>query len=324
MSEPPHSIRTRRAPADGSPSSARWAVVALAACVGFGPLILAAPMSRAADEVHWTITGQTSVTLNWRGCETFVRYGLTPAYGSVVGGGPPDPMPHSNPGPFWQARITGLRENVVYHYSIGNGPDHTFRTPPRRGTSGFTVFAAGDVGDSATYWRMATLQDLIAAHTPNFVLMVGDLTYANDHGQAAVTRHFNDVMKWSQDAAYMPAWGNHEWDQPADDDLRNYKGRFDLPNPQTSPDTPAESCCGEDWSWFDYGNVRFISYPEPYTGGTWTEWLPHAQTLMNQAQADPTIMFIVTFGHRPAYSTGNHTGHPALKSCLDQLGAAYP
>ena len=28
----------------------------------------------------------------------------------------------------------------------------------------------------------------------------------------------------------MPAWGNHEWENPTTDDLRNYKGRFVLPN----------------------------------------------------------------------------------------------
>ncbi len=41
-------------------------------------------------------------------------------------------------------------------------------------------------------------------------------------------RHFDDVMAWSRTSAYMPAWGNHEWDEP--DDLRNYKGRFAIPH----------------------------------------------------------------------------------------------
>jgi len=116
----------------------------------------------------------------------------------------------------------------------------------------------------------------------------------------------------------MPAWGNHEWEPT--DDLRNYKGRFDLPNPQTSPGSPAISCCGEDWYWFDYGNVRFIAYPEPWPGA-WADWLPRARALMDSAQADPKITFIVTFGHRPAYSSGHHPGSPTLKSYLDQLQA---
>ena len=62
------------------------------------------------------------------------------------------------------------------------------------------------------------------------MIVAGDLTasYANENGQSAVDRHFDDVMAWSQTSAYMPAWGNHEWDEP--DDLRNYKGRFAIPH----------------------------------------------------------------------------------------------
>ena len=78
----------------------------------------------------------------------------------------------------------------------------------------------------------------MAADNPAFVLDVGDLTYGEPYGQAAVDQHFNDVMAWSRRAAYMPAWGNHEWENPAGDDLRNYKGRFKLPNPQTSRRAP--------------------------------------------------------------------------------------
>src|SRR4029079_1275589 len=105
---------------------------------------------------------------------------------------------------------------------------------------------------------------LIGVDSPDLVLMLGDLTYGNAHGQSHVDQHFNDVMAWSQDVPYMPIWGNHEYDPG--DDFRNYKGRFDLPNPQTSPGAPSMGCCGEDWYWFDYGNARFIAYPEPYTG----------------------------------------------------------
>ena len=32
-----------------------------------------------ADEVHWTITGQNSVTVDWRGGDAEVRYGTTQA-----------------------------------------------------------------------------------------------------------------------------------------------------------------------------------------------------------------------------------------------------
>src|SRR5213075_891276 len=119
----------------------------------------------------------------------------------------------------------------------------------------------------------------------------------------------------------MPAWGNHDWPRSADD-LRNYKGRFALPNPQTSPGAPAVGGSGEDWYWFDAGGVRFIAYPEPYSGA-WSDWNTKVKPIMDAAQADPAIHFIVTFGHRPAYSSGSHAGSATLKGYLDALGAAH-
>ena len=282
--------------------------------------LFVAPLARAADEIHWTMLSPSSVAIDWRGLGTTVRYGLTSAYGSTATGVTPSPLPFSSSGPFREARITGLAPGVTYHYSVDGGPDHTFHTLPAAGSK-FTVYVEGDIGDTASYARVGAVQKLIANGAPSFVLAVGDLTYANAHGQAAVDNHFNNVMKWSQDAAYMPAWGNHEWDSSTDD-LRNYKGRFALPNPQTSPGAPSAGGPGEDWYWFDAGNVRFIAYPEPYSGA-WSDWNTKARTLMDAAQADPAIRFIVTFGHRPAYSSGHHPGDATLKSYLDALGAGH-
>jgi len=275
----------------------------------------------AVDEIHWTFTGQTSVTFDWRGAENTIRFGPTTAYGQTVTASTPSPLPFSSSGPFWEAKLTGLQANTLYHYSVGGAADHTFRTPIPRGSSGFDVYVEGDIGD-ASYPTMPVVQSLIAGDMPAFVLMAGDLTYGNSHGQASVDRHYNDVMVWSQDAAYMPAWGNHEWDTPSADDLRNYKGRFELPNQRTSPGSPAVSCCGEDWYWFDYGNVRFIAFPEPWSGA-WSDWRTKATAVMDSAQSDPAIKFIVTFGHRPALSSGHHPGDATLKSYMDGLGATH-
>jgi hypothetical protein len=217
-----------------------------------------------------------------------------------------------------------LQENSLYYYRIGSRPEHTFRTPPPRGSSDFWIAEQADIGSTLNYPAVGPTQAQIAQDhpaipgddRPRFVLVPGDLTYGDDKGPAAVDQHFNDVMVWSQDAAYMPTWGNHEWASPPDPDdgLQNYEGRFDFPNSQTSPGAPTTGGPGEDWYWFDYGNVRFIAYPEPYTsgtGGTFEDWESKvgvvADSVMALAQADPAITFIVTFGHRPAYSTGHHS-----------------
>ncbi len=129
--------------------------------------------ARAADEIHWTFTGQSSVSFDWREPESTIRYGLTTAYGNTVTAQTPSPLPFSSAGPFWEARLTGLQENTPYHYSIGTGPDHTFRTPVPRGPSGFTVYAEGDIGNATNWSRMGVVQSMITAARPDFVLALG-------------------------------------------------------------------------------------------------------------------------------------------------------
>jgi len=279
----------------------------------------AAAASAPAGQVHYTFTSPASITFDWVGSGRTIRYGLTRRYGRSASARVPVPLPFSSRGPFREARLMQLSRGTTYHYSIGGGRDHTFATAP---TGSYRFDVEADVGDSSSSSRVGPTQVQIAADRPSFVIVAGDLTYGNDEGQAAVDRHFNDVMAWSQSAAYMPAWGNHEWDDSSDD-LRNYKGRFAIPNAHASPGAPREGCCGEDWGWFDAGVVRFISYPEPYSDATWSDWRAQAGRIMATAEASPKIRFIVTFGHRPAYSTGYHSGDSTLGSILDAFGDRY-
>jgi len=285
----------------------------------------------AADEVHWAITGQTSVTFDWRGSETTLSYGTSPGvYTNTVTAVTPTPLPSSSAGPFREAALTGLAENTLYYYSIGGGAQHTFRTPPPRGSSGFTIYVQGDVGSTHAYSRAGAVQKILADVYGNglsrFVLVPGDLTYGDGNGLDDVDQHFNDVMVWSQDAAYMPAWGNHEWQGGSFSDyLNNYEGRFALPNSRTSPGASSAqgNGPGEDWYWFDYGNARFISFPEPYDGG-WNDWAAQVGSIMAGAQADTAITFIITFGHRPSWSSGaDHGGESALATKMAALHATY-
>ncbi len=293
----------------------------------------------AADEIHWTITGQTSVTFDWRGpvAENSIRYGTSPGnYTSTLTAISPLPRPDSSPGPFWEAKLTGLQENTLYHYRIGSSPEHTFRTPPLRGTSDYWIAEEADIGSTLGWTNVGITQSMIPVDNPNipgddrprFVLAPGDLTYGDQETLADVDQHFNDVMVWSQDAAYIPAWGNHEWDVLGDgkaDHLNNYEGRFDFPNSQTSPGASEAigNGPGEDWYWFDYGNVRYISFPEPYTG-EWASWASQVDPIMAAAQGDPAITFIIVYGHRPSWSSGaDHSGDPELAGYMAALHAQY-
>jgi hypothetical protein len=287
----------------------------------------------AADEIHWTITGQTSVTFDWRGAtsDNKISYGTSSgSYTSTVTAVTPSPLPDSSPGPFWEARITGLTQNTLYYYKIGSGTEHTFRTPPARGSSGFWIAEEADIGSSDDWTPVTTTQGMVGIDSPaisgddrpRFVLAPGDLTYGDQSGPSVVDTHFNDVMPWSQDVAYMPAWGNHE-DGSSLDDRQNYEGRFDFPNSQDCPNAPPAGGPGEEWYWFDYGNARFISFPEPFSGA-WSDWKTKADPIMAAAQSDPAIRFIITYGHRPPWSSGaDHGGDTQLAGYMRDLHVKY-
>ena len=87
---------------------------------------------------------------------------------------------------------------------------------------------------------------------------------------------------------------------------------------------PRTAELGEDWYWFDYGNIRFIVYPEPYTADTWPAWAKEAETLFASAETDPVLRFVVTAGHRTAYSSGRHGGNEQLRGILDGFGRRFP
>jgi hypothetical protein len=282
--------------------------------------------SMAADQIHFTLVSPTAVTFDWEGTgDHTIHYGTSPgSYAHSVVASAASPAPWSDPGPYWQAKLTGLNANTKYYYKIDTGTEHSFTTMPEPGTaSTFSVVVQSDGGDHLHYSTFVPTENLIAAQKPDLVLYVGDTSHNNRDSNSYLGRiaHFQDVQVWSQDAPYMMIYGNHDWDKPSYDDLRNYKGRFDFPNPQTSPGSPTAG--GEDWYWFDYGSVRFIAYPEPWTSATWTDWKTKATTLMDQAQADSKIDFIVTYGHRPAYSSGHHPGSSTIKDILDTLGADH-
>jgi len=284
------------------------------------------PRVEEPNEIHFTFTGPASVTFDWLGSDGTLRFWSRQVAPRTVLAHAPSPAPCSAPGPWQEAELAGLEPGVEYQYVVGNPArpvPASFRAPPRPGTSGFTFVAVGDVGASADWPEVRPIQRLVSLTEPAFVLMLGDLTYGDIRAQASVDRHFEDVMAWSRRAAYMPVWGNHEWEDGQHDDLRNYKGRFALPHAQACPGAPAAGCCGEDWYWFDYGSVRFIVYPEPYEARTWPDWAARAEPLFAEAEHDPALAFIVTAGHRPAYSSGHHGGEPALQRILDGLGRRY-
>lgn len=287
-------------------------------------------ISVTADQVHFTIINTTSVTFDWVGTTDEIMFGTTPArLDRIVSAKHPDFLPvlspwKSDPGPYWEAKLIGLKQNTTYYYSVGKaGEVHQFKTPPPPGAAGFKICLTSDMHENSK--ECIAMFSQIAGLKPDIVLTTGDVTGAGPDGQQEVAERFHDAMVWSQSAAWMPAWGNHDWEYKDVDDLRTLKGRFDIPNGGTISSSPAVSCCGEDWGWFDYGNTRFISYPEPYTSTSWNEWVTQVSNVFASAQNDTNIKFIVTFGHRSGYTSTyrRSPGDNHLRTILDGLSFSY-
>ena len=299
----------------------------------------------SVDEIHWSFgDAPTELTLSWRGDETVVAYGLTDAYGSLARGAPSAVTPVDRDGPFREAELTGLAPDTVYHYRIGeDGADHTLRTAP---LGSFRWVDTGDTASSLCKPWATQVHALIAQLAPRFVTHGGDISEANVCGVGAVHQYYLDQQAWSMAAAFQPMWGNHEYGQPHPsapagtprDTLANYKGRSAITNPQTiSVDTATKTshpgcpggpdggngCRGEDWGWFRAGGVLFVGSPEIWPEAL-ADWRRTAEALLAEAQADPTIDFVVTYGHRPAYSSQVANGwDPAVRAAVDALAARF-
>lgn len=288
-------------------------------------------LAGTADQIHYSVISGTSVTFDWVGTANAIAFGTKPGKERhLVQAEPAKYLPVakpwvSDPGPYWEAKITGLKQNTLYYYQIGeSGEINHFKTPPLPGKGDFRVIITTDMHETSRESEIMFPQ--IAQMKPDVVLTTGDITGAGPDGQKNVGERFHDAMVWSKNAAWMPVWGNHDWEYDTIDDLRTYKGRFDIPNPGAITDSPEISCCGEDWGWFDYGNTMFISLPEPWASSVMQEWETQAIKVFSAAQNNRNIKFIVTFGHRSAYTSTylRSPGEMGLRAMLNSLHATYP
>jgi hypothetical protein len=322
----------------------RFAALALTAVLP-GTLLpaLAIDQPDEVDEIHYSYgdTGD-AVVVNWRGDERVILYGRTRDYGSKALATSSAITPVDRPGPFREVVLRGLAPDSTYYYRIGtDGDEYKLHTAP---TGSFRFVDVGDTASTVCNPWMTGVHRLIARLDPQFVTHGGDISEANLCGVPAVHRYYVDQQAWSTEAAFQPSWGNHEYGRPKDespagtprDSLANYKGRGRITHPQTIPLDDAKrikapgcpgsggnGCRGEDWGWFRAGGVLFISYPEIWEGAL-EAWRRTAKALMADAQKNKSIDFVVTYGHRPAYSSLTGNGwDPTIRKAVDYLAGKF-
>ena len=316
----------------------------------------AAAARDSVDEIHAAFGNNPghSMWIYWHGSASRVQFGRTTAYGHSA-------KAHRSPvtqvdisGPIERAHLRHLTPGVTYHYRIDKGVDHRFRTAPTGkihwddiGDTGSTLDTRNPrTGSGCTKPWMADVWRGVRADKPTFITHGGDISYANECGVGSIHRFYNDIAPVATRMAWEQVWGNHEYGLPSDnpppgtprDSMANYKSRNYLANPQTVPtDTGAQvanpgcpsatnpganGCLGQDWGWFVAGHVLVISEPEPWVNAQ-TNWGPRADALMAAAQADPSIYYIVTTGHRPAYTSTTSQADSPLRTVIDGLGDKY-
>ena len=308
------------------------------------------------DEIHAAFGNNAgkSVWIYWHGSASRVHYGRTSSYGHTA-------KAHVSPvsqvdisGHIERAHLKHLRPGAGYHYRIDNGADHQVRTAP---TGKIHWDDIGDTGTTLNTFNPATgsgcdkpwMADVwrgVAADRPNFVTHGGDISYANECGVGSVHQFYNDIAPVATNVAWEQTWGNHEYGPPSSnpppgtprDSMANYKSRNFIPNRQSAPndtrgqvrnpgcpsaaDPSVNGCRGSDWGSFVAGHVLFITEPEPWVDAQ-IDWGPRAGALMKAAEKDHNISFIVTMGHRPAYTSVDVQSDPALRKVIDGLAEKY-
>lgn len=325
--------------------TSRWVAACVAVTLVLTTLTTLATSGAAAatavSEIHYSYGDRPgTVVVAWRGSDATIRYGTTTAYGATAQAGLSAITPVDSPGPYREVTLSGLTPDVDYHYQIGSSEDLVLRAAP---TGSFRWVDVGDTASSACKPWMKQTHQLIAQLQPRFVTHGGDISEANECGAKAVHAYFTDQQVWSTAAAFQPSWGNHEYGNPTShapagtprDSMANYKGRGWVTNARTSPTdtakqvkapgcgTTTNTCRGEDWGWFRAGGVLFISYPEIWTNAL-ADWRSGADALMSAAASDPTVAFVVTYGHRPAYSSLSSNGwDPTVRAAVSALAKKY-
>jgi hypothetical protein len=305
------------------------------------------PNPASVDEVKYSFgNSPEEVVFSWRGAENTIYYGLTTSLGSQAVASLSAITPVDIAGPFMEARLQGLTPGATYFYKIGSsGEQYTFTSSPANRQS-FKAISIGDTIVESCRSYQAQMNQLVLAKNANFMLHGGDISIANECGNHAVHEFYSNIEPFTRSKAFMPVWGNHEYGSPTAnspagtvrDSLDNYKGRSAIPNPQTVPNDTAtqtshpgcgqasgstvNTCRGEDWGWFRSGSVLFISFPEPWPGAI-TDWQTKVTPLMQSAQTDPTVDYIVTYGHRPIYSSTSWTPGTSYESVFTTLSNTF-
>jgi len=225
-----------------------------------------------------------------------------------------------DPGYLATALMVNLQPNQTYYYRYGSdqsgwSPEYTFISPPKVAKdTGVRIIAFGDMGQGQTDDTLepseqqpsldttSNIAKIIESSHVDFVLHVGDLSYANGYS-AEWDQFMSQILPVATRVAYMTSGGNHEIDYPNATSYYNgtdsggecgvpYNARFTMPGVSVQE--------GVHWYSFNYGNVHVLMMDTEYNfqaGSAQYDFIENDLKNVNR-QNTPWVIFC---GHRPMY-----------------------
>lgn len=265
-----------------------------------------------------------SMIVNWKTSannETTVIYGNSPANLNVTVTGTTNIFSdtgYNNNYFYHTAKITNLQPNTKYYYKIKTGTSesavYNFRTLPLPGQPvtadgkirflimGDNQIKAEPRYDSLTLNAFKKLKDKFGPDSDpsdNIALtfMVGDQVDVGtlDHYENV---HFKKNIKLSPYLPIQTTVGNHETYGSLG--MNSYYAHFYIDEIKYKN----ISSGNENYYAQQAGNVLFISLSSEHTGAAQQTWL---QQILNEANNDPTVHWIISLSHRP-YQAEQYVG----------------
>ncbi|VAX25084.1 hypothetical protein MNBD_IGNAVI01-48 [hydrothermal vent metagenome] len=244
---------------------------------------------------------ESSIYVCWHASispKSIVEYGTSESLGSSATG---DVYIWEDFTTWHWVKLTNLQPGTVYYYraisDTMKSDIYKFKTPPSIGQkTGHIRFAI--IGDTRTYPNQFTnvvssirekvteiYGDPDIENNLNLILSNGDIvTYGPTLSQYKA-EWFEPLSGVTANVPMMVSIGDHEHDA---DNYYNYMKYEDFAGPQ-----------GERYYSFQYGRVLFIAVHSIFHTDVQLQWLDN---LLQTAEADSTIDWVIAYTHRPGHS----------------------
>jgi hypothetical protein len=261
-------------------------------------------------EPYLQMMSSNAVTLRWQSEKAFsgvVRYGLKPEELNNIQGESIAAEEH-------ELRLTNLKPETKYFYSIGNeteesfkGKEYWFKTAPKTdkgnmkpvrfwvtGDQGYPSEIQNQVRDAMFNWVKQNPRSSVNKVALDFWITTGDNAYrsgSNEQFQAGFFEPYKTILR---NTPVWPVYGNH--------DARRWVF-FDIFNFPTNAESGGTASGSEHFYSFDYANIHFVMLDTQESAldvdGEMLSWLK--KDLQETKQ-----QWLIAFFHHPPYTKGSH------------------